>query len=80
MPRNVRNFFIHAVVDGLSRPIRSGPVSKEGGFTLTVYQRHEGEVVRALVLEGFASLNGQLRLVAYEPGSDESRVLFETTR
>lgn len=80
MPRNVRNFFVHAVADGRATPVSFGPTGKDGGFVLTVYQRHEGEVVRALVLEGYTAIDGKLLLRAYEPGSDEARIVFETTR
>ena len=44
MPRNVRNFWIEAEVDGRKTPIAFGPQGKDGGFSLTVYMRNEGKV------------------------------------
>jgi hypothetical protein len=54
MPRNVRNFWIEAKVDGSTKPIAFGPQAADGGFTLTVYMRDAGGVTRALELDGHA--------------------------
>lgn len=52
MPRNVRNFWIEAEVDGRKTPVALGPQGKDGGFHLTVYMRNKGEVEAVLGLEG----------------------------
>ena len=52
MPRNVRNFWIEAEVDGRKTPIAFGPTGKDGGFSLTVFMRNEGEVERVVAMSG----------------------------
>jgi hypothetical protein len=42
VPRNVRNFWVEVTIDGRSAPIASGPVAKDGGFSLTVYDTGGG--------------------------------------
>jgi len=44
MPRNVRNFWIAASVDGREAPIGSGPKAKDGGFLMNIYQRDKGRI------------------------------------
>ncbi len=62
MPQNVRNWWISANVDGKETPLESGPRAKDGGFTLTIYQRDQGGIVTALTIGGFAFQDGALRL------------------
>ncbi len=64
-PRNVRNFWISAVIDGLGSPVVGGPPQKDGGFELTIKQRHEGEIVPALTVEG-REVDGELQLWVYD--------------
>lgn len=52
MPRNVRNFWVEAEVDGRKTPIAFGPQGKDGGFRLTVYMRNQGEVERVVAMNG----------------------------
>jgi len=66
MPRNVRNFWIELEVDGKKTKIATGPVSKGGGFSLTVKMRDRGEIITALEAYGFALEDGTLTLRAYE--------------
>lgn len=56
--QNVRNFWIEADIDGRSTRVETGPQSKDGGFTLTVYQRDKGGVIRAIKVEG-RNYNGE---------------------
>lgn len=63
MPRNVRNFWITADIDGRRSPFASGPVRKDGGFDLTIKIRDGGNVVRALDIIGRADEDGDLRLI-----------------
>lgn len=53
MPRNVRNFWIEAEIDGREHPLAGGPKSKDGGFTATVKMRHGGTVLSALKIDGY---------------------------
>jgi len=64
MPRNVRNFWIEAKVDGRKTPIAFGPQGKDGGFELTVHMRNKGEVERVLTMSGWVASNGMLCLSA----------------
>jgi len=64
MPRNVRNFWIELEVDGRKQRIATGPRSKDGGFSLTVKMRDQGEIITALGVEGFACSDNTLVLRA----------------
>jgi hypothetical protein len=63
MPRVVRNFWLSAVVDGRQSLVTGGPRGKDGGITLTLYQRDGGAVRTALKIRCLASCDGTLRLV-----------------
>lgn len=62
MPRNVRNFWIKAEIDGREKTLGGGPVRKDGGFDLTVYMRREGEVIEPVTIIGRANEDGTLLL------------------
>lgn len=69
MPRNVRNFWIEANIDGQATKLVGGPAKKEGGFSLTVKQRDGGAVAHALTITGAVCEDGTLRLYV-ETGPD----------
>jgi len=52
MPRNVRNFWIEAEVDGRKTPVKFGPRGEDGGFSLTIYIRNRGEIERVAEITG----------------------------
>lgn len=62
MPRNVRNFWLQAYIDGRTSDVATGPKNKDGGFTLTIYQRSKGDIVKALTVTGVADSYGTLVL------------------
>jgi hypothetical protein len=62
MPRNVRNFWLELKVDGKKSKVATGPVAKDGGFTLVVRQRCDGGITKAGTLRGVALLDGTLKL------------------
>lgn len=62
MPRNVRNFWIEASVDGRESKLSGGPVRKDGGFSLTIFVRDDGDVTRALEIDGLCTSEGKLIL------------------
>ena len=66
MPRNVRNFWVELEVDGQVTEYAAGPQAKDGGFSLTVKMRDQGEIITALDVWGVASADGSLVLRAYE--------------
>lgn len=45
MPRNVRNFWLDASIDGRSSDLSGGPVAKDGGFNLKLLQRSNGDIL-----------------------------------
>jgi hypothetical protein len=62
MPRIVRNFWVSATVDGRKSRVAGGPRGKDGGITLTLYQRQCGAVRTALRIQCHACGDGTLRL------------------
>lgn len=64
MPRNVRNFFLELEVDGRKSTIRTGPVSKGGGFSLTIRIRESGDISSKYLLVRGIERDGLLNLSA----------------
>lgn len=63
MPRNVRNFWITADVDGRPTKIVGGPVKKDGGFDMTIQYREEGTIAHKTVdVSGRCLGDGTLKL------------------
>lgn len=58
----VRNFWIAADVDGRSTMLEGGPRSRDGGFSLTIYIRDNGGILRAVSVDGIARSDGTLAL------------------
>ena len=77
MPRNVRNFWIEAEVDGRKTPIAFGPQGKDGGFELTVYIRNKGEVEVVLGITGWVLEDGKLCLSAVDKGNGHLNMIRE---
>lgn len=44
----VRNFWIEAEIDGRQTALAGGPRSKDGGMTVTIYQRDKGGITEAV--------------------------------
>ena len=66
MPKVVRNFWVAGEVDGRRSRIAGGPRARDGGISLTLYQRDDGEVATALKVYCVACSDGTLR-VEVEP-------------
>jgi len=62
MPRNVRNFWIEAQVDGKKHSVATGPRRADGGFGLQVYIRDKGDIRTAVRLSGRVDDDGELVL------------------
>ena len=58
----MRNFWIEGNVDGRRSQITGGPQNKEGGFSLVVHMRDEGESKVGVKLDGFVDSEGRLHL------------------
>lgn len=50
----IRNFWIEGHVDGRKTEITGGPRSKEDGFSLTIYMRHNGSITEPVTISGRA--------------------------
>ena len=84
MPRIVRNFWLSADVDGRRSRVTGGPRARDGGITLRLYQRSNGEVRTALRVYCLASSDGTLRL-DIEPAlpwsvQEDGKLRIETKR
>lgn len=81
MPRNVRNFWLTAEINGRKGPIRvGGPTGKDGEFRLVIKVRNRGTVYGETVeIHGRCSSDGTLRVVAYNLQGD-GHVLSKTHR
>ena len=60
-----RNFWIDVDIDGRRTRLQGGPISKEGGFTLTVRMRDNGNrpvvaQIRGFVADGLLNLDTEV--------------------
>lgn len=56
MPRNVRNFWIEANIDGRTSKVATGPASKDGGFDLEILFRELGTISKyPIAIRGVAA-------------------------
>lgn len=69
MPRNVRNFWISTRADGSNAEQATGPKSKDGGFTTSIFQRSKGRVTRVVDIAGAPDIHGRL-ILHIRPGPD----------
>lgn len=72
MVAHVRNFWIEADIDGRWTALKGGPRSRDGGFSLTVYIRDNGGILRAVEMNGIARSDGTL-VVSTNVTSDMAR-------
>lgn len=79
MPRNVRNFWLDAQIDGRKETLSGGPVSKEGGLDVKIYMRDKGEVSHALSVKAYIA-RGKLVLSVWSSNQDKEVYHLETER
>ena len=60
MPKNLRNFYIHCNVDGLQKPLASGPKSHTGGMSIDLMAAINGQSVSVLKVDCIAKATGKL--------------------
>lgn len=72
MPRNVRNFWIEADIDGRKSAFASGPVKKDGGINLRILQRSQGSIITALKVDGHVLSDGTIILDIAAMGHERS--------
>jgi len=75
MPKNLRNFWVEAAVDGRRTPVKFGPRAKDGGFRMTFYMRVEGVSIKALTIEGKASDDDKLLLMVNPTGGQPVQII-----
>lgn len=82
MPRNVRNFWIEASVDGRRSDINTGPRKSEGGFSCTIYVREEGSISDKYLRIGGQHVNGKniLSVELMENGGIIKEIQLEVNR
>lgn len=80
MPRNVRNWWLEAFVDGRAGTFAAGPKNKEGGFSLSIKQRDGGDIKTAVQIVGVANAAGDLELTVYEGHTGTKEVLVVRSR
>lgn len=74
MPRNVRNFWLHADIDGRS-PLRGGPAAKDGCMDVTLKVRDGGAMREALSILCRADNDGTLHVIVQDDrGRELARV------
>ncbi|MFA5398285.1 MAG: hypothetical protein WC346_19895 [Methanogenium sp.] len=79
MPRNVRNFWLEASIDGRESSLSGGPRGKEGGFCLDIYIREMGTVKKALGIYG-DEVRGKLLLTIRDSETGEHLYKKEVDR
>jgi hypothetical protein len=65
MPRNVRNFWAEMNVDGRESELASGPRNKDGGMSIRIYQRNQGDAEQVLTVNCYVNYDGNLELNIY---------------
>lgn len=53
MPRNIRNFWIDAYIDGKATNLSGGPKNKDGGIVVTISMRDNGSVKKVADITGY---------------------------
>lgn len=79
MPRNVRNFWIDADIDGRKETLSGGPNSKTGGMRAMIYMRDKGDVSHAVTINA-TERGGKLELEIWGPNQDKVIFTLETER
>ena len=72
MPRNVRNFWIYAKIDGRDTRLTGGPSAKNGGMSVEIFFRENGQISnRNIVIDCESVNNGKENKmhIYFPPGS-----------
>jgi hypothetical protein len=76
----MRNFWIEGKIDGRKAKLTGGPRNKEGGFSVTVYVKSEGESMQALTVEGFVKRDGETLCILVADGDGNTIHTVEARR
>lgn len=82
MPRNVRNFWLEAAIDGRGSSIATGPRRSDGGISVEVKMREEGYISAKRVTVVGAAVEGKLwlQVTGYEGNTQVWQHEIETKR
>lgn len=61
----VRNFYLSAQADGRASEVTAGPGGKEGGMSLSYFQRDSGNILKAVTIDSWVMADGRLKTVVY---------------
>ena len=79
-PRNVRNWWLTANIDGRKTQQVRGPAAAAGGFVLTIQQRDAGKPITVARLVGRAQPDGTLTLTLVDPlGQEHAKCVTHRT-
>lgn len=67
MPRQVRNFWIDAEIDGQKTTLSGGPKGRTGGIEVLIKMRDQGRIDCPIRIVGHAHEDGRLDLFVYGP-------------
>lgn len=73
----VRNFYVEAHIDGKNTTLEGGPRSETGEMSVRIYQRDEGSISDALLIE-CKELNGNLVTEVYD--KDHNLIFSNNTK
>ena len=63
----VRNFYLEADIDGMKTKVASGPKAKDGGMTVYLHQRDDGDIVHNALKIRCTERDGKLLTEVFNP-------------
>lgn len=66
----IQNFWIEVKIDGKKEILKGGPKSKDNGFSLSIFQRQDGRVIKVITITG----------LAFEDETLETNIAFQSFR
>ena len=76
----VRNFWVNANIDGRETGLCGGPRAKDGGMTINIMQRNNGEIIQAAMIKCFVREDGTLCTQVWNKRSDRLAMQMVTDR
>ncbi|HNW57797.1 MAG TPA: hypothetical protein PKM69_08490 [Bacteroidales bacterium] len=76
MPRNVRNFWIYAKIDGRDTRLTGGPSAENGGMSVEIFFRENGQISnRNIVLDCVCGDGNENQIHIYCPSGSTYETL-----
>lgn len=76
----VRNFYATIQNDTHGKPVSTGPIGKDEGFTITIQQRTGGGICTPVIIHGYVDSAGMLVLTVRDTSSGREVVKSYTSR